>query len=421
MALLAEAPLADDILELHHRAQVELAELWQAAGAGSAERAAHARLARGEARPLVHAVTLPYHLAEQAHREQRWREQHGRLSALFEQTDALILGLDAGGQVEAVNPAYTRATGWSPLQAATLAQAGWCGPLPAQATLHLTLPQVRRDGSSFTVAWTVTPIRGRDGRLRSQVCIGRDVTREHQVEDGLRENDKLRAMATLAGGIAHDFNNLLCTIIGLAELCALQAPEGSRLTRNLGRIGEAGAKAAALVRKMLDFSRQTPQDLQPLPATELLAHANPLLRAAIPTDMKLAVAAEVEGTVNIDLVQMEQVLLNLTRNAAHAMRHRGGEVRIVLDRATPASAAAAARDHLRLRVIDCGEGIPAAVLPRIFEPFYTTKPVGEGTGLGLAAVHGIVSSHGGLIEVDSTPGVGTTFSVFLPLVAPTAA
>jgi signal transduction histidine kinase len=296
----------------------------------------------------------------------------------------------------------------------------WHGPLPPQVMEDVHLVQARRDGSHFNAAWAITPIHGSDGRLRSHVCIGRDVTREQQVDEGLRENDKLRAVAVLAGGIAHDFNNLLGSIIGLTELCALQAPAGSRLARNLGRIGQAGAKAAALVRKLLDFSRQKPLDLQPLPASDLLVHAEALLRAAIPADMTLAVAAEADGTVNLDLVQMEQVLLNLTRNAAHAMRQRGGEVRIVLDRAAPACTDTAPGGHLRLRVIDCGEGIPAAVLPRIFEPFYTTKPVGEGTGLGLAAVHGIVSSHGGRIEVDSTPGAGTTFSVYLPL-APAAA
>jgi signal transduction histidine kinase len=114
---------------------------------------------------------------------------------------------------------------------------------------------------------------------------------------------------------------------------------------------------------------------------------------------------------------MEQVLLNTASNAAYAMRVMGGTVRLQVDRADPgpATAAAAAPHHMRLRISDTGEGIPAALLPKIFEPFFTTKPVGEGTGLGLAAVHGIVSNHGGTVEVASECGVGTTFSIFLPL------
>jgi signal transduction histidine kinase len=226
-------------------------------------------------------------------------------------------------------------------------------------------------------------------------------------------------VATLAGGIAHDFNNLLGSIIGLAELCELQAAPGSRQARNLAHIGQAAAKAAALVRQLLDFSRQTPPALQRLAAGELLAHAGGLLRAAMPPHVSLDVTVAEDGPVLIDPVQMEQVLLNITRNAAHAMQQRGGAVRIVVDRADPAGGAASlpAPRHLRLRVADSGTGIAPAVLPKIFEPFFTTKPVGEGTGLGLAAVHGVVSRHDGVIEVASEPGVGTTFSVFLPLAA----
>jgi PAS domain S-box-containing protein len=422
---LAVAPLVDEILDLHHRAQGALAELWRSEVASDAERAARERLTEGRARPLVHAITLPYTLAERAHREQLWGERHSKLTALFEQTDALILALDASGQIEAVNPAYIRATGWSPLQAMTLAEAMWRGPLPRQGTQDIQLAQTRRDASRFMVAWTVTPIHGRDGQVRGHFCIGRDITREQQIEDGLRENDKLRAVAVLAGGIAHDFNNLLGSIVGLTELCAMQAPEGSRLARNLGRIRDAGGKAAALVRRLLDFSRQTPKDLRRMRASELLTHAGGLLRAAIPADMDLLVTLADDGPVCVDLVQIEQVLLNLTRNAAHAMRHCGGQIQIVVDLAEPATPQAAdlaaapgspVRRHLRLRVIDCGEGMAPDVLGMLFRPFFTTKPVGEGTGLGLAAVHGIVGNHEGAIEVASEPGVGTTFSVFLPLV-----
>jgi signal transduction histidine kinase/CheY-like chemotaxis protein len=342
------------------------------------------------------------------------------LAALLEQSDALILVLDSRGRIETANPAFISATGLSLLDEAPRARAQWQAPLPLRTTIRVRAEQARRDGGSFMAEWSVSPIFGQDGRLTSHVCIGRDITREQQVEAGLRENDKLRAVATFAGGIAHDFNNLLGSILGLTELCEIDAAAGSTLARNLGRIGQAGAKAGMLVRQMLDFSRQMPMAAQVTPASGLLAHAQGLLRAALPGNVTLTVSIIEDGLVNVDLVQMEQVLLNVTGNATHAMRQRGGEISIVVDRADPASAQpdSGAPRHLRLRVIDSGAGIAPEVLTKIFEPFFTTKPVGEGTGLGLAAVHGIVSNHGGVIEVASVVGAGTTFSVLLPLADP---
>jgi PAS domain S-box-containing protein len=434
--LLREGQALDQVLDVHRRAQQALAGRWCVAeavvGYASVEAAlgARDRLARGDGLPLMLALMLPYQLAEQACHEQRWREEHGKRSALFEHADAMILGLNKRGHIDTVNPAFTQATGWSSIEAMTRMDALWRGPLPARSAECLSLEQVRKDGSRFMAEWSISPILGRDGELLSYVCVGRDISRRQQIEDSLRENDKLRAVATLAGGIAHDFNNLLGSILGLAELCELEAAPGSRQARNLGRIRQAGAKAATLVRQMLDFSRQTPRTEQRLYASEWLSHAEGLLRATLPQQVTLVLRVDEDGPVSIDLVQMEQVLINIVRNAADALQQRPGEIHLVVDRVDPGALHAAAppgaatanpmTDHVRLRVIDTGEGIAPDVLPKIFEPFFTTKPVGEGTGLGLAAVHGIVSNHGGVIEVDSLPGCGTTFSVFLPLAPPLA-
>ena len=413
----------DEMREIHRLALNAVAQTWHRAVESSPEGMAMARLRRGDAGPVGIAFILPQELVELRRHEQRWRREHGKLLALFQQTDDLIIVLDVHGQMESVNPAYTRLTGWSELDAVTRMETHWRGPLPMKTTRRVRCEQVCRDGGKVTVEWSVSPIFDEDdGGLLCHVCIGRDMTRQQQTEDSLRENDKLRAVATLAAGIAHDFNNLLGSIIGLAELCELDAAAGSRQARNLGRIREAGDKAAGLVRQMLDFSRQTPRTPQCLPMSALLEHAGGLLRAALPQGVLLEAAVLDDGQADIDLVQLEQVLLNMTRNAAHAMRRHGGTVRVLADCAdpgTPATAAghAAAAGHVRLRIADTGEGIAPALLPKIFEPFFTTKPVGEGTGLGLAAVHGIVSSHGGTVEVSSAPGEGTTFSVFLPLAA----
>ncbi|MDP4300448.1 two-component system sensor histidine kinase NtrB [Leptothrix discophora] len=417
-SVLDDGPAVDQMHEVHARAQADLAQRWRDSPEGSAPQRGREALVRGEALPLMLALQLPHELATKAHHEQRWRREHETLVAMFEQTDDLIAVLDVDGQCDDVNPAFCRSTGWTRREAVEGAGA-WAEPPQGVQTQRRRTQQRRRDGSSLLVDWSISPILGRRGELLSHVCIGRDVDRQQKIEDSLRENDKLRAVATLAGGIAHDFNNLLGSIIGLTELCELEAVAGSRQARNLGRIQQAGAKAAALVRQMLDFSRQTPPALQPIDLADWLGQAEPLLRAAMPRQQGLTVEVRDGGRIQIDPVQMEQVLLNLVRNAAQAMGDSAGQVRISADHAEPGGAgrpqAGSTDTHLRLRISDTGSGIPPDLLDKIFEPFFTTKPVGEGTGLGLAAVHGIVSSHAGVIEVDSQVGVGTTFSLFLPL------
>jgi PAS domain S-box-containing protein len=425
--VLGAGPAIDQMHELHRRAQTAVAQGWRSAAEGSAEQLGRERLVNGEALPLLLALMLPHELAQRAHHEQRWRREHETLVAMFEQTEDMIVVLDSDGQCDDVNPAFCRQTGWSRREAVEGA-AAWADAPPQARAQQRRGQQLRRDGSSITVDWSVSSILDHKGRLLSHICIGRDVGRQQKIDDSLRENDKLRAVATLAGGIAHDFNNLLGSINGLAELCELEASAGSRQARNLGRIRQAGDKAAALVRQMLDFSRQTPPALQRLSVADWLDHAEGLLRAALPHQQRLTLQVLADAPLCIDLVQMEQVLLNLVRNASQAMAGTagdnggGGEIRIVADLAEPDSPhpAAAGAPHLRLRLSDTGSGIPPELLGKIFEPFFTTKPVGEGTGLGLAAVHGIVSGHGGVIEVASTPGVGTTFSLFLPVAGDSA-
>jgi PAS domain S-box-containing protein len=411
---LADGPATDRMVALHQATQAALAEHWsQVEGEGAA---ALARLARGDATALLMALTLPHEIAQLGHHERRWQRAHDTLTAMFEQTGQLIVMLDADGLIEDVNPAFVEATGWSPMEAVLGGVDVWPA-LPEPVPRVWRVAQPRRVGGGFMAEWSVSPIVGRQGLLCGHVCIGRDVTRATQVEESLRENDKLRAVASLAGGIAHDFNNLLGSILGLAELCALEAPVGSRLARNLGRISQAGGNAAHLVRQLLDFSRQTPASLQVLQAGPWLHSVQALLQAAVLGRVGLQLQVLDDGPVCIDPVQMEQVLLNLVRNAADAMQGREAAVQLLLDRAQPRATVSGAGDWLRIRVSDTGCGIAADALAHIFEPFYTTKAVGEGTGLGLSAVHGIVSSHGGFVEADSVAGTGSTFSVFLPRVS----
>ncbi|MEO8300043.1 MAG: ATP-binding protein, partial [Burkholderiales bacterium] len=360
-----------------------------------------------------------------------------RFRALVDLQSDVYWQTDMAGRL--VMTSMPPSSGRGPYLGRTLAElVAGCAPeqqdaLNAALQARQTFRRLRMDGrrisdnSRYHLFISGAPLLDDGGRFEGWHGTTVDATRDIQMQASLRqkeaaETDKLRAVALLAAGIAHDFNNLLGSINGLAELCELDATAGSRQARNLGRIRQAGDRAALLVRQMLDFSRQTPMAPQRLLASVWLAHADGLLRAALPRHIEFAVTIDADGPVNIDLVQMEQVLLNVTRNAAQAISKQGGAVRLVVDLADPASepgpasgAATTTPRHLRLRMIDNGTGMSADILAQIFDPFFTTKPVGEGTGLGLAAAHGIVGSHGGVIEARSEPGIGTTFSIFLPL------
>ena len=419
---LPDGPALDQMVALHQSTQAQLADAWRASPADQPTHAARESLARGESTPLLLALMLPHELAQLGHHERRWQREHETLAAMFEQTEQLIVVLDGEGLIDEVNPAFTRATGWSPLEAAMSSTKVWTLEPKSAVGSPRCCAQPRRDGSEFMAEWSASPIRSRHGGLIGHVCIGRDVTRAQQVEEGLRENDKLRAVAALAGGIAHDFNNLLGSIIGLAELCALDAQADTRLARNLNRIEQAGEKAAALVRQLLDFSRRTPAAKEYMRASAWLARARPLLHAAALGRASVSFSLQQDGWLHIDPVQMDQVMLNLVRNAADAVSQGDGEVNVIVDRADPEEPGGpAGARHLCIRVSDNGSGISPDVLRKLFEPFFTTKPLGQGTGLGLAAVHGIVNSHGGVVHAASELGHGSTFSIFLPLADPGSA
>jgi len=404
----------DEILTLHQAVQRSVAQDWAGQPAGSAKRQAHGALAEGASAPLATALLLPHLLADQARAERRWHKEHGKLAAIFGQTADMILVFDASGHLEYLNPAFEKATGWPLSIAATPGGAYWPDGLAAGITGRHRLLQQRSDGSEFLASWSISSIYADDGELQCRVCIGRDVTLQRKIEEGMRENDKLRAVATLAAGVAHDFNNLLGSMLGLAELCQVEAVPGSRQAANLEGIVQASRKAATLVGQLLSFARQTPVHFQPVSLRRFLSDSQPLLAAGLPADVQLSIDVGEALPVDADVVQLEQVLLNLVKNAAYAMRQSGGLVRIVADR-TPGSDREEPAHWARIAVIDQGDGIDPEVLPRIFDPFFSTKPVGEGTGLGLAAARGIVEAHGGRIEARSTPGTSTTFTLLLPL------
>jgi len=246
-------------------------------------------------------------------------------------------------------------------------------------------------------------------------------TREkEQLEQELRQAQKMEALGTLSGGVAHDFNNILAAIIGFTELVAGHAAKGSRDAHRLERIMEASVRGRELVRQMLTFSRKTEQEKKPLRVSSIVEESVKLIRATTPTTISIKVNTLSEsGLILGDPTQIQQVLMNLCANASYAMREKGGTLDIELSdysvsppngdphRIKPGL-------YARLTVRDTGTGMSPDIIEKIFDPFFTTKKIGEGTGLGLSVVHGIVKQHDGHIRVESEPGRGSTFTVYFP-------
>lgn len=263
---------------------------------------------------------------------------------------------------------------------------------------------------------------------RHQARRRRDEASSAALEAQVREAQKLAAVGTLAGGIAHDFNNILATILGNTALARSDVganPDAA--LESLEEIQKAATRARDLVQQILSFSRRSPTEKKPIELMSVVEESARLLRATLPGRLKLRVNCAAGGvTVLADQTQILQVLINLATNAMQAMREGQGCINMVLDTLTLDAVPVSTRPQLqalhadhpehiaRLVVSDDGPGMDAATLERIFEPFFTTKPPGEGTGLGLSVVHGIVQAHGGAIEVQSAPGKGTAFTIYLP-------
>jgi signal transduction histidine kinase/ligand-binding sensor domain-containing protein/CheY-like chemotaxis protein len=237
----------------------------------------------------------------------------------------------------------------------------------------------------------------------------------------LMQAQKMEAIGTLAGGIAHDFNNILGAILGYTELVLDDAPGGTLMQKNAQRILRATQRAAGLVKQILAFSRQSKQELKPLVLGDIIKEALKLYRSSLPATIEILQKIKAHsGVILGDPTQIHQVMMNLCANAAHAMKETRGILEISLDEvildkeSLPGKNNLKPGAYLRLTVSDTGHGIPRAVMERIFEPYFTTKKTGEGTGMGLAVIHGIIKNHNGDISVYSEPGKGTIFHLFFP-------
>jgi PAS domain S-box-containing protein len=275
---------------------------------------------------------------------------------------------------------------------------------------------------------TAVAIFDGQGECSNFVCTVHDMTertaaeRERALLTGkLHQAQRIQALGTLAGGIAHDFNNILAAIGGNTRLLLNEIAADWPLRRHLLEIQKASSRATDLVRQILTFSKGSPPSYEVFDPRTVTTEALDLLRATIPTNITIRERFSAEApNIKADSTQFHQILVNLVMNAAHAYGDASGNIEVSLDRVTDEEAkAAAAADvaagpYLRLCVIDSGCGMDEQTLKRVFEPFFTTRNMGQGTGLGLSVVHGIVEGHGGTIKIASAPGKGTTVSVYLP-------
>jgi signal transduction histidine kinase/CheY-like chemotaxis protein len=280
---------------------------------------------------------------------------------------------------------------------------------------------VRRDGSVFPVEvhGARTIYKDRPAILGTLL----DLTERRKIEAQLLQSQKMEAIGQLAGGIAHDFNNLLAAITGNARLALEDLPDAHPARQFLGEIGKASARAVELVRRILTFSRQEPQERRIMKFQPVVEETLKLLQVSIPPTIEIRASyPETADPIFADQTQIQQVIMNLCANAIHAMGEKGLlEVReSVID--VDADLARASPDlhpgrYVHLCVSDSGCGMDRATLARIFDPFFTTKAQGEGTGLGLSVVHGIIKAHEGAITVYSEPGHGTAFHLYFPIAA----
>jgi PAS domain S-box-containing protein len=250
-----------------------------------------------------------------------------------------------------------------------------------------------------------------------------DIEEFKRVEGQLRQAQKMEALGTLTGGVAHDFNNMLAAIIGFTELVVDHVPKESREAHHLKRVMESSLRGRDLVRQMLTFSRKAEQDKKPLSLSAIVEETVQLIRATTPTTISIKVDILKEsGLILADPTQTQQVVMNLCTNAAHAMREKGGTLDIqVSDHAVSKSDGdpdgIKPGLYTRLTVRDTGTGISQEIVDKIFDPFFTTKKPGEGTGLGLSVVHGIVKQSNGHIAVESKEGKGSAFTVYFPQIS----
>ena len=391
-------------------------------------------------------------------------ENEGLFKSLGENAPDIVYTLDMDGLFSYVNPAWEKILGHKREEVIGKYLGNYARKEDAkgyfrafervrdneETIVDTTVSLLNKDGSIRLLQASCSPNFNSKGKMIGVVGVLKDITQQRQLEVQLQQSQKMEALGTLAGGITHDFNNILGAILGYTELTILDARDERKVRQHLEKIQVAGYRARDLVNQILAFSRQTKQERSPVQISSIVKEILKMLRASLPSTIEIRQNIQADqGTVDADPTHIHQVLMNLCTNAAHAMQENGGILEVGIQnmdfglrsadfrkdekRTTLVGHASDSTGqtnqisesqieyldilpghYLELTVRDTGIGMTPDVLGRIFYPYFTTKEKGHGTGLGLSVVHGIIKSHGGSITVESKPGQGTTFHVYLP-------
>ena len=369
-------------------------------------------------------------------RQRLAEEQFYRLSRAVEQSPVSIVITDLDGRPQYVNPKFTEVTGHTLEDILDHDIEVLRDGHPTDESYRQFWDTVRAGGewrSEFstkrpdgTLVWEsvkVSCMRNPSGEITNLLCLREDITSRKSLESELRQAHKMESLGTLAGGIAHDFNNLLAIIHGYSEFCLQGGADAAVLQKSLQEIHRAAQRASGLVKQILTFSRKAEIRYAPVDLNQLARDLVALMAETFPRTVTFQLnLAEKLPPLLADQTQIQQIVLNLCVNARDAMP-QGGSITVATSVCSGAElqarhrSADPTRRYACLDVSDTGTGMTPEVRARIFEPFFTTKPANQGTGLGLAVVYGIATSHQGFLDVDSVMGSGSTFHVYLPLAA----
>jgi PAS domain S-box-containing protein len=365
----------------------------------------------------------------------RMEQEMKRLAVAVEQSTESIMISDVAGIILYVNAAFEAAAGYAASEVLgktphllmseqhdeEFFRKLW-GTISSGSKWEGRITNRKKDGSLFVEEAIIYPITDDQDQIVNYVAISRDITQEMAIEKQLRQTQKMNAIGELAGGVSHDFNNILTAILGYVALCMNAVGEDSKTYGYLKEIVKAGDRATKLVRQILTFSRQEEQHFQPVALQPVIEDSLGMIRTTIKPGISIETdVAEQCGPILGDTTQVQQIMVNLCTNAVHALADGKGKLVVSLRQVELLGRKDGERVvnldpglYACITVSDTGCGMAPEVMERIFEPYYTTKKKGEGTGFGLSIVHGIVQKHRGHISVESKLGEGTTFTLYLP-------
>ncbi len=385
-----------------------------------------------EFRSLAKAANLM--LAERQAMEDGLRKSEEKYRVLIDTTDTGFVKIDGDGRVLDANQEYVRLTGHEELpEILGRRVTEWTAPhdlvrnreavqecVKQGFIRHLQVDYVNGQGEFVPIEINATVVQGEGQPEILIIC--HDISGRKGLEEQLRQAQKMEAIGTLAGGIAHDFNNILAAILGYAEMAKRSLPEQAGSARaDIQEVLRAGLRARDLVKQILAFSRKSGEERSPISPRPIVTEALKFLRASIPASIEIREDIDPDcGAILADPTNIHQIVVNLCTNAFHAMEAAGGVLTVVMKNVELDEGELAGEadllpgQYVLLSVRDTGPGMTPEILSRIFDPYFTTKGVGKGSGMGLSVVHGIVKNYGGMVQVDSVLGSGTVFRVYLP-------